>query len=69
MIGFINRIPRYITDRLIPRNPIGFTYIIPKYIMGRQNYKGFTNNLPITYLYLFTVEQNGKLGKFSFAFV
>ena len=41
--------------RYIPRNSIGFTCRIPKYITGRQNYIGFTYNLPITYLYLFTV--------------
>ena len=34
---------------------IGFTYRIPRYIMGRQNYIGFTYKSPITYLYLFTV--------------
>ena len=36
---------------------IGFTYRIPRYITDRQNYIGFTYNLPITYLYLFTVYQ------------
>ena len=47
-IGFINRIPRYITDRLLyTMNSIGFTYRIPKYITDRQNYIGFTYNLPI----------------------
>ena len=34
---------------------IGFTYRIPRNIMDRQNYRGFTYKSPITYLYLFTV--------------
>ena len=38
-------------DCYIPKDSTGFTDRIPKYITGRQNYIGFTYNLPITYLY------------------
>ena len=41
--------------RYILRNSIGKSYRIPRYIRDRQNYIGFTYNLPITYLYLFSV--------------
>ena len=36
----------------IPRNSIGFTNRISRYIMDRQNYIGFTNKSPINLLYL-----------------
>ena len=38
-----------------PIEIIGFTHGIPRYIVDRQNYIGFTYKSPITYLYLFTV--------------